>query len=974
MRCGLSSRGLVRGFLVLVGVLCWSIVALAQATNLLDIETQKKLFLGSVQSVLERPEFAPFAGRVRVLAVGSWFSGGATDLSDVDATLFCGDPALERRLVKAINGEVEARVRAKGPGLLHKIKLIVDRDPHFDELFPGETGQKFVFDYCMGKNRNSCLRFDGERLIQGPTEEFWTCRGGKFAVPHFIDRPQDFIGKCAELLAKSKDESKPLWSKLFDAAKYASNVDDWLQRRLLEQYKSAEGIALPEELKAQVRELLEMKRTLAAEQAAGKLGAADVLRRYEEGVARIFGSEDGARTFLDEIAGYLDDSRASAAILDDRLKGAGGLLEATGRWGFLKRALKKGWLVPLELYAIGERYVEEGLEGAAKETMFALLGHGCPATIIPRIVLEVAHVLGAEGVRLAGNYFAFSKIHAPVLERIFLERDESGSPNEINIFAWEQSKLRTVKRECLWYHWPRNTVEEVRGILDAFADWYVDHLAVWKGFSGVAVFASAGAGDIREAVRAQLYKDWEDSRTVAHKRRSWAIHLLPGVDQPAEAPFQVWLDGSGPGERASSSRATRPGTGAGFQVILRRELDELIAIYDQQDFLWHFWGKNGSLAAEELVARFTADHTAKNGRYRASLEDKLEVSVTARGADGWVLEGDFPWLPDLARGEVELRKTVPMRLESQNRLVIANHVIRCRPTASARSDLVLQVDLVYTRASHDKQGNWKSRRIPWHGELVARLEQPPQGPRRIRDDADVPRPVESVRTTSAPDAPRPSPEPPAVPAPRPSPPATDEFDEACALSKWTANFESKASYSGRDTTFRFSYRLAWTCRPFIRNGEVRGAFQKYVSRQYDDGRVVPPYVEVTVGDASQPAALLSVGELRRLYPECLRAGRPGTSTEQPPAPTSDAQALLSKWKRDFESEKTGRAPGHTYTSRVEWTCPPFIKDGVVYGAFKRMTAKAFDDGRKADFYPEVEMYDKDRPGILTTLDAIEKQR
>lgn len=196
----------------------------------------------------------------------------------------------------------------------------------------------------------------------------------------------------------------------------------------------------------------------------------------------------------------------------------------------------------------------------------------------------------------------------------------------------------------------------------------------------------------------------------------------------------------------------------------------------------------------------------------------------------------------------------------------------------------------------------------------------------------------------------------------------DSFDATGALAAWIADFEAKANHSGKDGSCTYAYRLQWTCRPFIRNGEVLGAYEKYISRRYDDGRVIDPYVEVTFGDAANPSKFLTVNELRSLYPGFIRRGTTGGGAPDSPTPRGvDAGRALESWKAEFERPRQGRESSYSYTTRIEWTHPPYLKDGVVYGAFKRLCSKTYDDGRFVDFYPELEMYDADHPGVLTTL-------
>jgi hypothetical protein len=705
--------------------------------------------------------------------------------------------------------------------------------------------------------------------------------------------------------------------------------------------------------------------------------------RYEQEVNRLFGSEDAARQFLKDIGAYLRDSKTSAELIDAELK--------AGEWGLTRTALDKvlgaaghGLLLPLEIYDIRTRYAEEGPSAAAQEILFTLLAHGVPVTAAARLVAELTRALVIEGVRLAGNYFVFDPINASMLDAIFDERDASGSPNAICIYGWPESPLRTFRRETLCCKAPHDAADATRPsmpFLESMANVYVHNLEAWKGFKGVGVFASAGEGDIRKAVLTQLVTDWHSSRILSDSVDSWTLSLNSGIDQPATDPFQVWLDGAPPAPVARAVRRAQAGTPATFMVTLRRELDELLAIYQRND-LHEIWCRNGLAAAQKRVDEYTADYIRQNGGYRAWLDDQLEVNVSIRGGEGWEVESNSPWLPVLAGGDSSSRRTLKMNLASSNRVVIDNHTIRCAPTEHARTDLQITLDLAYTRVSLVPHRKAQPRRCSFRCELTARLQQPPPHPTPV-----APPPV-SISTEPSP-TPTPSTRPTVPPASPPAPGSgeTALFDEQCALAAWIADFEARHNRTGHDDGCQWSYRVEWTCRPFMGDGGVMGAFQKIISKRYDDGRVIPPYAEVIDGDASHPAVLATRSELRQMYPRCVRRSGGNGATVSPAdgawAPTGptvppevrppDPARVLESWKSDLEKPTQGRGDHYSYVTRIEWTCPPFIKDGVVYGAYKRMTSKKYDDGRFVDFYVETEMFDAAHPGILTTVDEIRKQ-
>lgn len=202
------------------------------------------------------------------------------------------------------------------------------------------------------------------------------------------------------------------------------------------------------------------------------------------------------------------------------------------------------------------------------------------------------------------------------------------------------------------------------------------------------------------------------------------------------------------------------------------------------------------------------------------------------------------------------------------------------------------------------------------------------------------------------------------PSPAPGPATT--FDAQCALARWTADYLAKANHSGRDGDQTYAYRLEWTSPPRLVGGEVRGAFVKWLSKRHDDGRVIAPYVEVTVPDS----ALATLADLRRSYPGCGGSGSSGGGG----GGADGTDALVAGWKGDFEKPTSGQEPTYSWRSRIEWTRAPFVENGVVRGAFRRMTEKSFVDGRRVDWYPEVEMFDADRPGVLITVEEIRRAR
>lgn len=97
-------------------------------------------------------------------------------------------------------------------------------------------------------------------------------------------------------------------------------------------------------------------------------------------------------------------------------------------------------------------------------------------------------------------------------------------------------------------------------------------------------------------------------------------------------------------------------------------------------------------------------------------------------------------------------------------------------------------------------------------------------------------------------------------------------------------------------------------------------------------------------------------------------GRDSSSAE----PQFDVAAALAAWMAEMERPRQGTEPTYRYVTKLEWTCRPYITGREVRGAFRKLTSKQFTDGRTVDFYPEVEMYDAARPGVLITEEELRR--
>ena len=100
-----------------------------------------------------------------------------------------------------------------------------------------------------------------------------------------------------------------------------------------------------------------------------------------------------------------------------------------------------------------------------------------------------------------------------------------------------------------------------------------------------------------------------------------------------------------------------------------------------------------------------------------------------------------------------------------------------------------------------------------------------------------------------------------------APPAAPQYDDAAGLAAWRADYEAKGNKSGTDEICSWSYRLEWVVAPFIKDGDVLGAYVKYITKRYPDGRPTRTDPEVYFGDANAPQRMTSVAAIREGYPQ-----------------------------------------------------------------------------------------------------------
>lgn len=105
--------------------------------------------------------------------------------------------------------------------------------------------------------------------------------------------------------------------------------------------------------------------------------------------------------------------------------------------------------------------------------------------------------------------------------------------------------------------------------------------------------------------------------------------------------------------------------------------------------------------------------------------------------------------------------------------------------------------------------------------------------------------------------------------PKPTAPPAKEYDYNAAMAKWAAAYAAKENAKYWDepqctTTCTFE----WVVAPYIKGGSVYGASRLTYHEKYKDGRVpaTKDYIASEMYDAANPGAFISLGDLRRLYP------------------------------------------------------------------------------------------------------------
>lgn len=546
--------------------------------KLIPIAQQENLLYASIEKVLKRhPEFAK---DTRVLGVGSWMAGKAGATSDIDATLAHPDKRIEEQLVAEINQTLREETKALGA---HNIKLIRDRDSHFDELFRGETGQKFVLDYASKNNVNSCFRWEHDaegNLVRRRTftENFWTDR--KLPVPKNITRPQAFVEDSVVFLEKiAKDKTLTLADKALDAAKYMNNVEGWMKKDFQAGYglNSLPGADIPPSMKREIEQMMALK---------GTKGLSDEQKR--EALKKILGAsseealEGRLNAFIESTGKQLTQTRDRMEVIDFLARSGklpkgtdvAKVMETGDKLMSIMKGVGKAFAL-LDAYDIANRYYLEGPESAMIQTMVMLIAYGVPEAAVAQVITEVGKTVVVGGVTLAGQYLIFDPINEQMLKKIY----DPASP--YCIFRWDESPLgklnggRGISRETLYYWFPKTSEDEVRPILQAAVERYVTVLGGYKGLGGVGVFATEGAGAIQPMLLGQLMRDWKISRKIANEVEIMQVRLTTGDRIRARLPLALLHEGRQlmPDETGKTSLNLPYGKKGIVRVDLLREYD-----------------------------------------------------------------------------------------------------------------------------------------------------------------------------------------------------------------------------------------------------------------------------------------------------------------------------------------------------------------------------------------------------------------
>ena len=653
-----STRPLL--YVLVLAMLIIPVTMAAQTPVALTIEQQKTILFDSIREVL-RDSDPEIAQGVRLLAVGSWWQGTAGPGSDLDITLAYGGPPSElpRRIEKDLVERIEQRIETRSRGRLHNIKVIRNRDPHFDELFRGETGQDFIYDYT--RQQRSCIYFryyerrDGTRVLgryRTTTDRFFTDTGQ--AIPNIIRRPEAFVEDSWLMLHHALREGEmDALQRALKAAKYRNNVDTWLVNGLRNSYGVDSLPGIPAQTTADELQLLvriKQERIDAAEARA-------MLRRLYD-VADDAALDRRLNAFVDGTQRHLTVMRDKVEFVDFlHCRGSLARVDDLGRavdlrdrlFAVMTNAGLAAAGVALDVYSIIDRYYTDGPQAALGETFMTLISYGQPQAAIAAVLADVGRTMVESGITLAGNYFIFDDLNADLLQRIYDPNSRCG------IFNWEHSpldgsgnnsKLRGLSRETLYYFFPKDSVEDASSLLAAAARRYVDEAKSW----GCGWFAAAGAGDLTPVLHNQLVRDWQTSRDIAMqvmKREAW---LLAGERRAARSPLTVLVNGDT--DEAIEFAADTVGEALPIEIEAVREFDMVRnKIPVLTPGLYDYWGRNGWASTAMIIRGEIDSYREQFGEFDRGYGEPLSLSLRITGAGGWQLDGQWPvTLPDLSSG------------------------------------------------------------------------------------------------------------------------------------------------------------------------------------------------------------------------------------------------------------------------------------------------------------------------------------
>lgn len=674
----------------------------------IPIQDQEKILFDSIEEVLKRhPEAAK---DVRLLGIGSWMAGKAGPASDIDATLGHPDKKVQEELVAEINQVISEKTQGRAQG----IKLIRDGDPHFDELFRGDPGRKFIRDYANRNSATSCFLWDKDEatgsLVRRNTftERFWTDR--KISVPRVLTRPETFVEDSALFLKKVVDaRDLSLVDKALDAAKYMNNVDGWLKDSLKEQYglEALPGRQMNATLEGRMKALLAIKNAK---------GLSEAERRTS--LMKIFGVTDET-ALQSKLTDFIGDAGRQLAGARDRVE----MLDYLKRTGTLSKVGNRGAAVELgeslmgrlakgagkavalaDVYVILDKYYSEGPDAALTQTLMTLIAMGVPEAAAAQLVAEVGGAVLVGGVTLAGNYFIFDPLNESMLKKVY----DRG--NAFGIFStWEDNPFRGVLRETLYYHFPKASREDVEPVLRAGVNRYVSELAVIRG-KDAGLFADAGAGDFKPALLAQLLNDWETSRKIAWNVEVLETKLLVGERRPAMSPLEIMVEDrlvqSG---QPAELRKTADGEAVSFYLDVKREFDALRRLPpDMKPRVYDYWGHNGYSATTFYIQGAMDSYTAQNGGFDRGYGEPVAVTISLEGAKGWILSGSWPLkLPDLASGSGTAKGELELAGSGFDPFLIKTYPLRLSPTAEATGPVRITMEFQRRTisASKDKPGS-----------------------------------------------------------------------------------------------------------------------------------------------------------------------------------------------------------------------------------------------------------------------------